>query len=100
MSKTIKEYVGIDQQTHHDKYEKIVNDIGLGTCIRIIPVSYETIQKALEKDSALNTIPLKIWDAEAPRIAHYIRQLGITGITLADCVCTLKCAARMWHKDN
>ena len=109
MHKSIKDYLGLNahferkdgtKMSHDEMYTKIVNDIGLEECIRLIPATIEEVQKALKTDKGLNHIPLRKWDDAAPYIAPYIRHLGITHITLSECVCTLKCAAKMWAKSE
>lgn len=108
MRTSVKEYVGINshferndgtRMSHNDIYTKVVEDIGLATCTAYMPVSREEIQKALEKDSHLNNIPLQKWDTMHPFFKQQLVSIGITSVSISDTVCTLKQAARMWAAD-
>lgn len=115
----INEFCGLDsygkdisgkEMSHNEKFTAVVNKIGLEKCTSFIPATKEQIKMALVSDKHLNNIPLKLWDyasgyrdTGAGRCvpSHYgFRELmvrsGFTVISLSDCVCTLKTAAKMW----
>lgn len=108
MGTTVKQYLKLDafgrredgtKPTHKETYETIVNDIGLGAFIPLMPVGLEQMKAALAEDQHLNNIPLKRWDNVTPAARHLMARIGITSTSLADGVCTLKAAARMWVEE-
>lgn len=56
-------------------------------------------------DESFNDIPLSIWDAMAPNVRQIVGRSiadanGTGGISLSDCVCAAKAAARMIREDR
>ncbi len=75
---------------HAEKYEEIVQDLGVDFLKTLIPASPEKIRKALERgDKHLNSIPLRKWDAAS-------MQVRVSGLSLAEKVSALKHVA-VWH---
>ena len=87
-----------EKMSHEEVFTKIVETIGLENCIAYIPATKEEIQKALEKDSYLNNIPLKKWEDNHPLFINLFLSIGINTISLSDTVSTLKRSAKMWAK--
>lgn len=105
MSTSVKDYVGINSRferedgtrmAHEDIYTKVVEGVGLETCIAYIPASQAEIKTALKNNTNLNTIPLSAWDRVHPSFKRQLVALGINSVSQSDTVCTLKQAARMW----
>lgn len=104
-SQTIKQFLGLNafdttaegvKMSHNEKYEAIVNAIGLERCIQYLPASKEKIIQSLKTDEHLNNIPLKLWDEQHTAFKHQFLRIGINVLSLSGTVCTLKCAARMY----
>ena len=102
---------------HNEKYDKLIEQMGgLEKIIPFIPVSKETIQKALaDGDEHLNSISLYKWDKAAGRFSasHWADSRGDYGmsfygqhtiwpkqLSLAERVCVLKRAARRWVNET
>jgi hypothetical protein len=103
--KTINEYLGLkygSEMDHRQKYGKLVWDAGwYGKFLPWIPATKEELREALAEDGHLNSIPLKEWDKGASAVARIMADtLGINSLTLAECVCILKEAARQWAEDE
>ena len=108
MGKSISEYLGIDslnrrpdgtEMSHQEKYGAIVEAIGLNTCKYYIPATKEEIVEALKTDKHLNNIPIKKWDDQHEYFKKHFVRIGINLISLANTVCVLKEAARMWAEE-
>lgn len=113
---TLSEKFDIPKNASFDeKYATIVNKLGFEQVKRFIPFSKSEIRKAYVKDKHLNNLPMKEWDKASgfsiiydkqtrnQRVLankHGLRTLLPQGVvySLADCVCILKCCARMWAK--
>lgn len=103
----INEFCGVDsldrfpngtELSHREKYSKVVNAIGLHNVVAYIPATLEELTKKLKQDEYLNNIDLPKWDgsAEYPHFRRLLQGIGINVYSLADRVCILKQAARMW----
>lgn len=60
---------------------------------------------AASRDEHLNDIPLRRWDCLRPIVMGYCgsslsRANGSGGVSLSDCVCVAKQAARMWKESQ
>jgi hypothetical protein len=108
---TIREYLGLDsydkdkegkEMTHEDKYIKLVTSMGYEEVKKCLPTPHTRIIEALDHgDEYLNSIGIGTWDSCAQRLDSLYRKLGITCISLAERVCTLKrCAHMMYKKRN
>lgn len=106
---TVKEFCGVNslykfpdgsEITHEQMFGKVVNAIGLDKLTPLIPATKEGIIKALATDEHLNNIPLRLWDSKAEVVKILMVRAGINSISLSDCVCTLKHAARMWAEQE
>jgi hypothetical protein len=109
MGKTIAQYLNLDGYgrkadgtdiTHKEKYETLVNDIGLHNLVPLMPASKDAMTAALAADEHLNSIPLKYWDSRTGAARQHLSYIGITSTSLADGVCLLKAAARMWVEEE
>lgn len=95
---------------HNEKYETVVNDIGLEEVLKNVPFDTDTLVKAYQKDHAFNTklTPIDKWDRSAgfvengmhiqkfpSNLKDMLREKGITCFSPSDLVCILKCASRM-----
>jgi hypothetical protein len=93
MGKSLKEWCaerGVNVENHREKYTAVVEAIGLARLVMFIPATKEEIKDALENgEGHLNEIPLAKWDRGAVFGMPF-------SSTLAERVCTLKQAARMW----
>jgi hypothetical protein len=103
--KTINEDLGLkygSEMEHRAKYGKLVWDAGwYGKFLPWIPATKEELRKALEEDEHLNNIPLNKWDMSAHAVAWIMSNtLGINCLSLAECVCILKEAAKEWAEDE
>lgn len=106
MRKSVNDFVGVDslymtpegrKMEHDEVWTKVVNAIGLSRITRHVPANRDTIRVALAAgDQHLNTIPLSRWDMKEHAARALLRSVGINVISLSDCVCLLKQAARMW----
>lgn len=105
----VRQFLGLDsfdtnaegvKMSHNEKYEAIVNAIGLERCIHYLPASKEKIIRALKTDEHLNNIKLEEWDAQHHSFKSQLVRIGINLISLSDTVCTLKCAARMYAEQE
>ena len=101
---TIKEYLGINgvfedadgnKMSHEEMYVTLVNDVGLDQLTPLLPTNKQMLQTAYEEDENLNTIPLEEWDIQYSQVERLLGGIGITGISMSECVCLLKRAARM-----
>jgi len=95
---------------HERKYRALIDQMGGPDKVRtLVPVPKERIQEALAAgDEHLNTIPLFAWDVAAGRIRNQWYSQDYTmyresklgpwpkGLSLAERVCILKEAARVW----
>ena len=120
---TIREFLGVDSYDkrpdgselgHEEKYVMVVNKLGLEECIKHIPATKAEVAKALAKgDRYLNTIPIRKWDAAAgfrqdgghvSRTGGGLYEVmwdnGLRSVSLAECNCTLKAAARIWAEER
>jgi hypothetical protein len=110
------------EMTHKEKYSTIVHAIGLNNLIPLIPGTKDKIKKALEKDPYLNNIPMKYWDDACGSlqllnyaystggrktfypvpvgVVQLLNRIGINSMSLSDCVCILKEAARIWVEEE
>lgn len=101
---TINEAIGIksiSEVSHEEKYFLLIDAVGgLDAVVPYIPFSLVSIKEALENyDEHLNTLPLKTWDFAAERVKELMyRNARITYSSLAERVCLLKAAARLWAK--
>ena len=84
------------KMSHNEKYEAIVNAIGLERCISYLPASKEKIIKSLKTDEHLNNINIKLWDEQHDSFKREFLRIGINLLSISGTVCTLKCAARMY----
>lgn len=96
VNKFVEEKLGkaITEVSHKEKYQTVVNAVGIHKFATVLPESPEKIKAAFKDDEYLNNISLHKWDVQAPGVA---RLLGLAGMrcTLSECVSTLKEAARM-----
>lgn len=119
---TINEFCGVNSLyerpdgtkiTHTEMYTMIVNKVGLDNCKSFIPATKEQIIEALKTDEYLNNIPVAKWDSAAGYIcqgANVVKlpygfrnvmvSKGFNVLSLSQCVCTLKQAARMWAEEK
>ena len=93
---------------HREYYGMLVEKIGYDAVAACIPFSEEECRKALEKDLAMNSTPIGVWDRaggfltengecvyiDSP-LTRLLRAHGITVVSNAECVCLLKECARM-----
>lgn len=112
---TVKEYHKNNKNNlNHDcLYEFMVKKISLEKCIPLLPVGYskEDFKTAYNRDIHLNNIPLKKWDIQVaygntgsmnpnfslkPEIKALFKSIGITSLSLSECVCLLKATARLY----
>jgi hypothetical protein len=82
--------------THQEYYGQFVSD----SVKNIVQGSIGVDRITNSKDPHFNDIPLKEWDCLASSIRHSVGRLiadanGTNGISLSDCVCTAKAAARI-----
>lgn len=102
---TIKKYFGIrygSEIPHRELYGKLVKDMGgHEKFIWLIPATKEKIREALSEDEHLNNIPLSHWDSKVPMVARVMKNaIGINSVSIAECVCVLKEAAKQWAEDD
>ena len=103
---TINEAIGIksiNDVSHEEKYFLLIDAVGgLDAVVPYIPFSLTSIKEALEHhDEHLNTLPLKTWDFAAENVKDLmLRKAHITYSSLAERVCLLKAAARLWAKEE
>lgn len=86
--------------SHEEFYTNVVNGIGLGTLVGLLPATKEKIQECLKKDENLNNIPLADWDECAKHMKFYIGRIGVKSISLGQSVCILKQTARMYAREK
>lgn len=91
----IQKFIG-KEVSHEEKYRTVVEAIGLQRLISYLPADKKEIQKALKEDNSLNNIPLQRWDDMHLFLRGEFKKIGINSISLAETVCTLKQAARMY----
>lgn len=108
-STSINDFVGINafgerpdgtKITHEEKYETVVNAIGLQRCLNYVPVDLEKLPALYEEDEHLNNVPLHKWDMAHPFFRSELSRVGINLQSLAGTVCTLKAAAKMYVKGD
>ena len=108
MGTSIKQWAGLNsygkredgtEPTHDELYDMLIDAIGLGALTRYLPASKEDLAAAYAEDRHLNNIPLKKWDNLAPIARHNLLRIGINSISLSDCVCLMKAAARRWVQE-
>lgn len=93
--------------------ERIINKIGLHRIKLFIPYGVECIREALKEDEHLNNLPLSSWDRASgynlntrfenrgqvvfyhTGFGQFLIDNGINIISLSECICILKEAARM-----
>ena len=94
----------LKDMSFEEKYDFLIDKIGLQALRNWIPISDETLRDAYVKDKNLNNIPLEDWDRWAGAKAsptnvswssYSLRTLvaektGVTTFSLAECVCLLK----------
>lgn len=99
-----EKYPSLKNASFEEKYDFLIDKIGLRILRSWIPISDEQIKEAYEKDKNLNNITLKDWDRWAGAKAsptsvswkpYSLRTLvaertGVTTFSLAECVCLLK----------
>lgn len=104
MSFLEEKFPNLKDMSFEEKYDFLIDKIGLQTLRRWIPISDEQIKEAYEKDKNLNNIQLKDWDrwtgaSASPTSVSWkpysLRTLvkektGVTTFSLAECVCLLK----------
>jgi len=93
---------------HEKKYDKIAQRIGIEALKKCLPVSAESVKRALEAgDEHLNTIPLHLWDRAAGNRSFHKGDIFLSwnepwtkdkarGLSLAERVCTLKHVAKFY----
>ena len=84
--------------THREIYTRAINLLGgLDRVIPLVPFTLEQIKTALANhDEYLNTLPLKTWDFASHNVKGCLIRAGVTTLSLSQCVCILKEAARQW----
>lgn len=103
---TLKKKIGVDaygfdvetgeQLSHSEIYGKAIEAIGgLDVVIRCIPFPLDRIKEAIKKDAYLNNLPLRAWDRAGIELQFLFKSASVSP-TPAECVCTLKEAARRW----
>lgn len=94
---TRAEYMADSAKLHDAFYLEYATGVGFAWTDK---AQIERFRVALETDERMNNIPLAWWDA---RGAHFqksaamhrvAREKGAGGVSLSDCVCMLKAAAR------
>lgn len=103
---TLKEKIGVKfcnidvntgkELSHSEIYGRAIDVIGgLDVVVRDIPFQLDKIKEAIEKDAYLNNLPLWTWDRAGIGLQFLFKSAGVSP-TPAECVCTLKEAARRW----
>lgn len=101
MAYTRKQYMSNPQPcTHQEYYQQFVTPALRGMVADFI--GKERILASTDEN--LNDIPLKKWDALSTmvtlQVGHLIGAANNGGISLSDCVCTAKAAARMIQQEG
>ena len=110
---TLEEFAGLKpgerlNQKHSEYYGMLVEKLGYEKVAACIPFSEEECRKALAKDPALNSTPIRTWDKAGgfvnkrgdciyvgSPLTRLLRAHGITVFSNAECVCLLKECARI-----
>ncbi|WP_314021393.1 hypothetical protein [Mogibacterium diversum] len=99
-----EKYPNLKNASFEEKYDFLIDKIGLRILRSWIPISDESIKETYAKDKNLNNIPLEDWDRWTGASAtptdvswkpYNLRTLiaektGVTTFSLAECVCLLK----------
>ena len=99
-----EKYPNLKNASFEEKYDFLIEKIGLRILKSWIPIPDKSIKEAYAKDKNLNNIPLGLWDSWAGASAtptdvswkpYSLRTLvaertGVTTFSLAECVCLLK----------
>lgn len=106
---TIDERLGLKNPEFNERYEKLIELIGLDAIIPYIPATKEEVKEAAQISKTLNSIPLSKWDRTAgynvegtrvTNLGHGASRLfisnGIDCYSLSECVSLLKHAALKW----
>ena len=62
---TIDERLGLKNPEFNERYEKLIELIGLDAIIRYVPATKEEVEEAAQISRSLNSIPLSKWDRAA-----------------------------------
>lgn len=106
---TIDERLGLKNPEFNERYEKLIELIGLEAIIPYIPATKEEVKEAAQISKSLNSIPLSKWDKAAGYSVEGVRVTncgyganrlfianGINCYSLSECVSLLKHAALKW----
>lgn len=120
MDVKIKEVLNKTNITHHEKYDCIINLIGLDKLIPLVPFDKEEIKKAYSKDTHLNNLSYNKWKLasgfyvirnpktqnedvfmiENSHLHKLLYSIDINIFSVAECVCLLKQTARHMIGEN
>ena len=106
---TIDERLGLKNPEFNERYEKLIELIGLDAIIPYVPATKEEVEEAAQISKSLNLIPLSKWDraagysVEGTRVTNLgyganrlLIANGINCYSLSECVSLLKHAALKW----
>lgn len=115
-----KEVLNKTDVTHEEKYDCIINLIGIDKLIPLVPFSKEQIKTAYSKDINLNNLNYNAWKFASgfytmrnpktqnqdvfmlkdSRLHKLLYDIDINIFSLAECVCLLKSTARHMIGEN
>lgn len=106
---TIDERLGLKNPEFNERYEKLIELVGLEAIVPYIPATKEEVKEAAQISRSLNSIPLSKWDraagysVEGTRVTNLgyganrlLVANGINCYSLSECVSLLKHAALKW----
>ena len=106
---TIDERLGLKNPEFNERYEKLIELVGLEAIIPYVPATKEEVEEAAQISKSLNSIPLSKWDRAAgysvegmivTNLGYGANRLfianGINCYSLSECVSLLKHAALKW----
>lgn len=79
----------------NDKYNYIIDEIGLDNCKRFLPYNKEKLEKLYHRNKHFNNNDIKKWDAAGQSLLYcYASKLNIYAWSIAQGTCTIKQVAR------
>lgn len=76
---------------HYNKYDDLARRIGVDALRQLVPFQRREIVAALQSlDSALNSLPLEIWDTQHPLVKEHAHRARIELWSIESSTCLLK----------